>query len=89
LAKGALGASRRIKEMADEQVQSPINASHDFQLGVVFARLDGGDKRMDGLEQKMTDFGKELEQVNSTLFKVKDDVVHEVKLALDLQTQEL
>jgi hypothetical protein len=75
--------------MVEDAGHSPINTSHDFQLGIVFARLDGGDKRMDGLEQKMSDFGRELEQVNSTIIKVKDDMVHEVKLALDLQTQEL
>lgn len=66
----------------DAKTAAPINASHDFQLGVLFARQDAADSRMDVMEGRIAG-------LTSDIHRVKDDVVREVKQALDDQTKQL
>jgi hypothetical protein len=68
--------------MPDEKASPPINASHDFQLGVLFARADASDIRMDAMDARIAG-------LTNDIHRVKDDVVREVKDALDAQTREL
>jgi hypothetical protein len=68
--------------MPDEKAAPPINASHDFQLGVLFARADASDVRMDAMDARIAN-------LTTDIHRVKDDVVREVKDALDAQTKEL
>jgi hypothetical protein len=68
--------------MPDEKANPPINASHDFQLGVLFARADASDVRMDAMDARIAG-------LTTDIHRVKDDVVREFKDALDAQTREL
>jgi hypothetical protein len=86
--------------MPGELDKVPINPSHDFQLGVLFARVDATDKALlatqdaqrerDGfVDQQFSLVRNELKIIGSDMQKSVQGVMAQFQRALDAQTETL
>ena len=77
-----------VDAMPDD-AKSAINQTHDFQLGVLFARADATDKRLVVMDRQIVDLGLKIDGVNDNVNQSETRVVGKVQAMLTAQTAEL